>query len=105
MNKATKILILFFITDLFKVSVDSKATKDDQSLREMRNLLLTKDNIVDHLVRQQKELLIENIPKPHLVSTAIDFRSNEGDPDTGEIYCSMFKIFKQGQSGLKHLNI
>ena len=83
MNQATKLLLLFLITDLFKTSVDSKSTKDDHSLREMRNLLLTKDNIVDHLVRKQKEILIENIPKPHVVSTAIDFNTNDGDPDTG----------------------
>ena len=84
MNQATKLLLLFLITDLYKTSVDSKSTKDDHSLREMRNLLLTKDNIVDHLVRKQKEILIENIPKPHVVSTAIEFKNQtDADPDTG----------------------
>jgi hypothetical protein len=63
-------------------SVDAKALEDDanKSVREMRKLLLTKDNIVEHLVRQQKKVLIENIPEPSVVRTSIGFSSTDGDP-------------------------
>jgi hypothetical protein len=76
------ILLNLLISLTFNLSsVDAKALEDDaNSVREMRKLLLTKDNIVEHLVRQQKKVLIENIPEPSVVRTSIGFSSTDGDP-------------------------
>lgn len=77
------ILLNLLISLIFNLSsVDAKALEDDanKSVREMRKLLLTKDNIVEHLVRQQKKVLIENIPEPSVVRTSIGFSSTDGDP-------------------------
>ena len=81
--------LVTFITFLFDLSsVDAKALEDDattNSVREMRKLLLTKDNIVEHLVRQQKKVLIENIPEPSVIRTSIGFSSTDGDPGNDSI--------------------
>jgi len=79
--------LLIFITFIIDLSsVDAKALEDDaKSVREMRKLLLTKDNIVEHLVRQQKKVLIENIPEPSIVRTSIGFSSTDGDPGNDSI--------------------
>jgi hypothetical protein len=50
------------------------------SIREMRKLLLTKDNIEEHMARKQKEILIQNIPEPLEVRTSLVFSSDAGEP-------------------------
>ena len=83
---------LFSLLAILFISVNSNPLEDDDndndsdnnnkpsSLREMRKLLLTKENIVEHMARQQKDILVKNIPEPLVVKTSLDFSANSGEP-------------------------
>ena len=67
----TTILLLFSLTLVQSKSLDDSETGSETgSLREMRKLLLTKDNIEEHLARKQKDILVQNIPAPLDISTS-----------------------------------
>ena len=77
----TTILLLFSLTLVQSKSLDDSETGSETgSLREMRKLLLTKDNIEEHLARKQKDILVQNIPAPLDISTSIDFSSASDEP-------------------------
>ena len=77
----TTILLLFSLTLVQSKSLDDSETSSETgSLREMRKLLLTKDNIEEHLARKQKDILVQNIPAPLDISTSIDFSSASDEP-------------------------
>ena len=80
---------LFSLLAILFICVNSNPLEDDDndsdnnkpsSLREMRKLLLTKENIVEHMARQQKDILVKNIPEPLVVKTSLDFSANSGEP-------------------------
>ena len=74
-------LLLFSLTLVQSKSLDDSETGSETgSLREMRKLLLTKDNIEEHLARKQKDILVQNIPAPLDISTSIDFSSASDEP-------------------------
>jgi hypothetical protein len=80
---------LFSLLAILFICANSNPLEDDDndsdnnkpsSLREMRKLLLTKENIVEHMARQQKDILVKNIPEPLVVKTSLDFSANSGEP-------------------------
>jgi hypothetical protein len=82
---------LFALLAILFICVNTNPLEDDDndndsdtnkpsSLREMRKLLLTKENIVEHMARQQKDILVKNIPEPLVVKTSLDFSANSGEP-------------------------
>ena len=82
-----KSCFLFSLIAVLFISVNSKSLEEDEDvgaksspLREMRKLLLTKENIGEHMARQQKDILIKNIPEPLVVKTSLDFSANSGEP-------------------------
>ena len=91
----TTILLLFSLTLVQSKSLDDSETDSETgSLREMRKLLLTKDNIEEHLARKQKDILVQNIPAPLDISTSIDFSSASDEP--GNHYIPTYLSFTFG---------
>ena len=61
-------------------TVEHGTSSQTGPIREMRKLLLTKDNIEEHLARKQKEILIQKIPEPLDIQTSLDFSSGSEEP-------------------------
>lgn len=94
--KFGKLFALVLLQGLGLVVTDKSPNKES-SLREMRKLLLTKDNILEHMTRQQKKLQGNwtqkffcqkstipqwsfpaiQVPRPMTISTEIGFNQHE----------------------------
>ena len=79
------ILVTLLLVHVTLVKPEEHGTSSQTGpIREMRKLLLTKDNIEEHLARKQKEILIQKIPEPLDIRTSLDFSSGSEEPGIHE---------------------